>query len=180
MSKDVLIISTSPRKGGNSDTLADEFMRGAMEAGHKVEKVNLYDKNINFCKGCLACQTTMHCVIKDDVSTIVERMKDFDVVVFATPIYFFEMSGQMKTFLDRTNPLYTSDYKFRDIYLLASAAEEHEEAMDGAIKGLEGWIACYEHTKLAGVIRAVSSFEKKDVKENTSILKKTYEMGRKC
>ena len=109
MSKNILIISTSPRRGGNSETLADEFMRGANDAGHQVEKVCLYDKSINFCKGCLACQTTMQCVIKDDISTIVERMKNFDVLVFATPIYFYEMSGQMKTFLDRTNPLYPSE-----------------------------------------------------------------------
>ncbi len=180
MSKNILIISTSPRRGGNSETLADEFMRGANDAGHQVEKVCLYDKSINFCKGCLACQTTMQCVIKDDISTIVERMKNFDVLVFATPIYFYEMSGQMKTFLDRTNPLYPSEYKFRDIYLLASAADGHEYAMDGAVKGLEGWVDCFEHTKISGIIRALNVGDKKDIREHKSILKDAYEMGKNC
>jgi multimeric flavodoxin WrbA len=61
--ENILIISTSPRKGGNSEILADEFKRGALESGHSVEKICLYDKNIGFCKGCLDCQTTKNCVI---------------------------------------------------------------------------------------------------------------------
>ena len=66
MNKSVLIISTSPRKGGNSDTLAEEFAKGAREAGNQVEKIELYDKTIGFCKGCLACQKTLRCVIHED------------------------------------------------------------------------------------------------------------------
>ena len=99
MSKHVLIISTSPRKGGNSDVLADEFARGAQEAGNHVEKVALYDQTVGFCKGCLACQSTGHCVIHDDANAIVEKMLTADVIVFATPIYYYEMCGQMKTML---------------------------------------------------------------------------------
>ena len=86
----------------------------------------------------------------------------------------------MKTFLDRTNPLYPTDYKFRDIYFLASAAEEHESAMDGAVKGLQGWVDCFEHTKISGVIRALNVVDKNDIQKQTSILSKTYEMGSKC
>ena len=74
MSKKVLMISTSPRKGGNSDVLADEFARGAREAGNHVEKVALYDQTVGFCKGCLACQSTGRCVIHDDANAIVEKM----------------------------------------------------------------------------------------------------------
>ena len=66
MSKKVLVISTSPRKGGNSDTLADEFARGAREAGNQVEKIFLADKTIGFCKGCLTCVKTQRCIIRDD------------------------------------------------------------------------------------------------------------------
>ena len=121
--KTVLIISTSPRKGGNSEILADEFAAGAREAGHDVEKVCLYDKTINFCKGCLACQKTQRCVIHDDADAIARKMKDADVLVFATPIYYYEMCGQMKTILDRANPLFPAEYDFRDISLLASAEE---------------------------------------------------------
>ena len=111
MSKNVLILSTSPRKGGNSDLLADAFAAGAREAGHEVEKVCLYDKDIAFCRGCLACQKTQRCVIRDDADAIAQKMLTADVLVFATPIYFYEMCGQMKTMLDRTNPLFPAELR---------------------------------------------------------------------
>lgn len=85
MSKQILVISTSPRKGGNSDMLAEELIRGAREAGNDVEKVTLYDKTIGFCKGCLTCQSTQRCVIHDDADTIAQKMLNADVLVFATP-----------------------------------------------------------------------------------------------
>ena len=175
--KKVLIISTSPRKGGNSEILADEFAAGAREAGHNVEKICLHDKTINFCKGCLACQKTLHCVIHDDANAIVQKMKDADVLVFATPIYYYEMCGQMKTMLDRANPLFPSDYAFRDIYLLASAADDEERAADGAVNGLKGWIACFEKARLAGTVFAGGVNEIGEIQNHPS-LEKAYEMGK--
>ncbi|MFR8546601.1 MAG: flavodoxin family protein [[Clostridium] scindens] len=106
MSKNILIISTSLRKGSNSEMLADEFMRGAKEAGHQAEKISLRDKRVGFCKGCLTCQKTGCCVIQDDAIAIAEKMRTADVIAFATPIYYYEMSGQMKTLLDRANSLF--------------------------------------------------------------------------
>ena len=101
MRKSVLVISTSLRQGSNSDLLAEEFIRGAREAGHTVEKVSLAGKEIGFCRGCMACQRSRsgHCVIQDDADAIVQKMAQADVLVFATPIYYYEMSGQMKTLL---------------------------------------------------------------------------------
>ena len=176
--KKVLIISTSPRKGGNSEILADEFAAGAREAGHEVEKVCLYDKTINFCKGCLACQKTQCCVIHDDADAIMRKMKDADVIVFATPIYYYEMCGQMKTMLDRANPLFPSEYAFRDIYLLASAAENEESAVDGAVNGLKGWIACFEKARLAGVVRGGGVNDPGDMARLTEKLAEAYKMGK--
>ena len=177
MSKHILIISTSPRKGGNSDVLADEFARGAQEAGNHVEKVALYDQTVAFCKGCLACQSTGHCVIHDDANAIVEKMLTADMIVFATAIYYYEMCGQMKTMLDRSNPLFSSDYRFRDIYLLAAAAEEDEHTVDGAVAGLSGWIACFEKSHLAGTIFAGGVTTVGEIQGHPA-LKKAYEMGR--
>lgn len=86
--------------------MADEFVRGTQEAGNEVEKVTLRGKDIRFCKGCLVCQKTQECVIKDDdAPAIVRKMYEADAICFATPIYYYEMSGQMKTLLDRANPL---------------------------------------------------------------------------
>ena len=118
MAKKVLIISTSLRGGSNSDILARECERGAKEVGHEVEYISLKGKEIKYCIGCLACQTKGVCVLKDDVAEIMAKVKDAEVLVFATPIYYYEMAGQMKTLLDRLNPLFPSDYLFRDIYNL--------------------------------------------------------------
>ena len=128
MAKNILILSAS----SNSEALANAFADG-----HTVEVISLRGKNIAFCRGCLACQALGRCVI-----------------VFATPIYYYEMSGQLKTLLDRANALFPSDYAFRDIYLLASATEDEPDADERAIHGLEGWIACYEKCRLAGTVFA--------------------------
>lgn len=153
MSKRVLVISTSLRAGSNSELLARQFAQGAREAGHEVDFVSLAGKDIRFCKGCLACQTTGRCVIRDGADAIVqEKMLHADVLVFATPIYYYEMSGQMKTLLDRANPLYTADYAFRQVWLLACAAEEGDEVWQRAASGLKGWIECFPKATLAGVV----------------------------
>jgi multimeric flavodoxin WrbA len=177
MSKKVLVMSTSPRKGGNSELLADEFIKGAREAGHEVEKINLNDKKISFCTGCLVCQKTLKCFISDDATEIAQRMKDVDVIAFATPIYFYEMSGQMKTMIDRTNPLFPSDYAFRDIYLLATAADDEESAMDGAVKGLQGWIDCFEKAELKGIIRGIGVGGKGEIRDNKA-MQESFDMGK--
>lgn len=177
MGKNVLILSTSLRKGSNSEALAEEFEKGAKEAGHNAEIVYLHDKTIKFCTGCLVCQETKRCVIRDDADAIVQKMLTAEVVVFATPIYFYEMSGQMKTLLDRSNPLFPSDYAFRDIYLLAAAADEEESAMDGAVKGLTGWIDCFDKTTLKAVVRGTGVTDAGDIQGN-SALRKAYELGK--
>lgn len=178
MNKKVLVISTTLRKNGNSDILADNFIKGALESKNDVEKISLIGKKIEFCRGCLVCQKTQKCVIDDDMKEIIEKIKNSDVIVFATPIYFYEMAGQMKTLLDRTNPLFTDEYKFRDIYLLSTSADTEERAMDGAIKGLEGWIECFEKSTLKGIIKGVGADVVGSIKKYDEILKEAYELGK--
>lgn len=176
--KKVLIISTTRRKNGNSDVLAKEFERGALDAGHEVEYVSLVDKSVNFCIGCFACSKTEKCFMNDDASEIVQKMRYADVIVFATPIYSNQMCGSMKTLLDRTNPIYPVDYSFREIYLLTTAAVNDESVPDGAVAGVNGWIDCFSKAKLMGVIRGVGIDGLGEAKKNTKILSLTYEMGR--
>lgn len=178
MSKNILMISSSLRRGGNSDALAEEFAKGARESGNRVEKIELYDKAIGFCKGCLTCQKTLRCVIHDEADTIAQKMLTADVLVFATPIYYYEMCGQMKTLLDRANPLYPADYAFRDVYLLAAAADTDKSAMDGAIKGLEGWIACFGKARLAGTVFGGGADAIGTIQGNPA-LKEAHEMGKR-
>ena len=175
--KKVLVISTSLRGGSNSDMLAEQFIKGAEASGNKVEKISLRDKKIAFCKGCLACQESGRCVIDDDAIWIAEKMEDADVIAYATPIYYYEMSGQMKTLIDRCNSLYSTDYSFRDIYLLTSSAEDDESAAEGARNGLGGWIACYPKAHLAGTIH-VGGVDKPGEAEGHPALAKAYEIGK--
>ncbi len=104
-------------------------------------------------------------------------MKQADVLVFATPIYYYEMCGQMKTMLDRTNPLYGTDYLFRDIYLLAAAAEDDGHAADGAVQGLSGWTACYPKSRLAGVVFCGGVNAVGEIKGNRKLVE-AYEVGK--
>lgn len=177
MKKRVLVISTSLRNNSNSEILADAFLDGAQSAGHEAEKVSLKNKTLAFCRGCLACQKTGNCVIHDDAEEIVEKMSHADVLVFATPIYYYEMSGQMKTLIDRANPLFTADYAYRKVYLLATAAEDDTHAMDGALKGLQGFIDCYEKAELAGTVFA-GGVDALGTAEDHAAVKEAYEMGR--
>ena len=133
MGKAVLIVSSSPRKNGNSETLADAFAKGAREAGHSVETVRLREKQLGFCKGCLACLKLGHCVIQDDAVGIAAKMHDADVLA---------------------NPLFGSDYAFTEAYLLATAAEDGRSTFDGAKKAVQGWVDCFPRCTLAGTVFA--------------------------
>lgn len=174
----VVVISTSLRTHSNSDALANEFIHGAQDAGHDVEKISLTDKNIQFCKGCLACQKLGKCVIKDDVNDIMAKVLDADVVVWATPIYYYEMSGQMKTLIDRMNAMYSQEYKFRDVYMLTTAAEDEDFVPKRAEAGLTGWIDCYPKSRLAGTLFCGGVNDPRDIEGNAK-LKAAYEMGGK-
>ena len=188
--KRILVISTSPRVKSNSDALANEFIRGAKEAGHEVEKVSIREKN-QFCKGCLACSKKNRadefnrgeggkiCIIKnDDMGEIIQKMHDADVICWVTPIYYYEMSAQMKVVIDRGNPLYTSDYHFRDIYMISTAAEDEEFVPKRAEAGLTGWIDCFEKASLKGTVFGGGVNDLGDI-EGHPALQKAYEMGKR-
>ena len=178
MSKKVLSITSSLRAHSNSDELAQAFARGAKEAGNTVETVSLRGKTIYFCKGCLACQETQGCIIQDNAVEIAEKVKQANVLVFATPVYYYGMAGQLKTLLDRCNPLFSSDYAFRDIYLLATAADQEASAVEGTQKGLQGWVDCFEKAQFTDTVFAGGVDEAGAIKGHPSLLT-AYAMGKK-
>lgn len=177
MGKKVIVLSTSLRAGSNSAALANAFAKGAEEAGNEVEVISLKGRKIGFCMGCLTCQNTGHCVIKDDAVEIEDKVLHADVVVFASPIYYYGMSGQMKTLLDRMNSLYPKDYHFRDIYLLTAAAEDEEGVPDKTIIGLQGWIDCYEKASIKGTVFCGGVNAPGDIAGNDK-LQEAYELGK--
>lgn len=152
MAKKIIVVSSTFRKRGNSQILADEFSRGARESGNEVREIALRDMDLKFCIGCLNCLKTGKCVHKDGMNEVCEQVSNADILVFATPVYYYGMSGQLKTFLDRLNPLYGGDNAFKEVYLLATSAEDDKHAMDGAIKGIQGWIDCFDGVTLKKVV----------------------------
>lgn len=179
MAKKVLIISTSLRTGSNSDILAKECERGAIEAGNDVELISLKGKDIKFCIGCLACQSKGSCVLIDDVANIMAKVKESEVVIYVTPIYYYEMSGQMKTLLDRLNPLYSTDYNFRDVYMIATAADDDDEsAFEKGYNGLQGWVDCFEKATLKGIVTGGGINDANDVANHADVMLKAFALGK--
>ena len=157
--------------------LADKFIEGAQAAGNEVEKITLSGKNIGFCKGCLACQKLGKCVIDDDANAIMQKVLEADVVCWATPIYYYEMSGQMKVLIDRMNAMYSLDYKFRDVYMLTTAAEDEPEVPKRAEAGLTGWIDCYPKSRLAGTLFCGGVDAPRTIEGNAK-LQEAYQLGK--
>ena len=158
MSKKIVLISASPRKGGNSDLLCDEFMQGAKNAGHKAEKIRLSDRHINYCTGCCACISKPGaCVQKDDMNDIFKKILDADVLVLATPVYFHSMNAQMKTFVDRTCPIY-SMIQDKEVYYIVAAAGG-QMPVDRAVKSLQVYTNCLSGIKEKGVISATGIWD---------------------
>ena len=176
MGKNVLILSSSPRRSGNSDTLCDSFLQGALDAGHQAEKIFLRDQKIGYCTGCYACEKTGHCAQKDDMADILPKMLAADVIVMATPVYFYTMSAQMKTLIDRTVPAYTQ-ISNKDFYFIVTAADENRSEMERTLEGLRGFTYCLEDPHEKGVILGTGAFEIGDIKSSEA-MDQAYQMGK--
>lgn len=178
MTKNVLILSGSPRRGGNSDLLCDLFMQGAQKAGHHVEKIFLRDKKINYCTGCEFCVSNgkKGCSQKDDMTEVLNKMIAADVIVMATPVYFYTMNAQMKTLIDRTCARYT-EIRNKDFYFIITAADSDKNAMERTIEGFRGFTdCCLEGAKEKGIIYGVGAWEIGDIK-SMSVMDEAYEAG---
>ena len=177
MSKKVLILSGSPRKDGNSDMLCNEFMRGAIESGNEVEKIRVAEKKIGFCTGCYACSNTGVCAIKDDMAEVMQKLIDADVIVLASPVYFYSIGAQLKALIDRTVCRWT-EVKDKEFYYIMTAADSGIESMETTLACFRGYADCVEGAKEMGVIYGTGVYEKGEIKDKKAMLE-AYEMG-KC
>ena len=174
--KKVLILSGSPRKNGNSDTLCDEFMRGAKEAGNEVEKIRVSEKKIDFCHGCYYCQKSGGvCAIKDDMADLLQKIIDADVIVLASPVYFYSIDAQLKTVIDRTVARWT-EVRDKEFYYIATSADEDKEAQERTIECFRGYADCVEDAMEKGVIYATGVYQKGEIL-GTPYMKQAYEIG---
>ncbi|MDP4291331.1 MAG: flavodoxin family protein [Bacteroidota bacterium] len=175
MTKKVLVIAGSPRKGGNSDMLCDRFIEGAQSAGHQTEKIYIRDQKINYCTGCGSCFSRRECSQKDDMAGLLASMIEADVIVMATPVYFYTMNGQMKTFIDRTCARYT-EISGKDFYFILTAADDNKKAMERTVESLRGFTSCLEGANEKGIIYGTGVWQKGEVKGKPS-LNEAYRMG---
>lgn len=175
--KKVIVVSSSPRKGGNSETLANSFAKGARDAGNEVKQIFVRDIGLQFCIGCNFCQTHNKCVLGDKMDEIYKDIETADVLVFASPVYYYSVCGQLKTFLDRLNPLFPRDNKFSEIYLLSTAAEADDSAFDGSVSDIQSWIDCFSGVELKGVLRAGGVTDVGEI-DATDFPNQAYQMGK--
>ncbi len=172
----VLIISSSPRKEGNSDVLCERFAKGAAEAGYEVEKITLRDKRIAPCSACYACMETHSCMIKDDMADIFPKLVETDVIVLASPVYFYSVSAQMKAMIDRCLVGHKSIAGKR-FYFIVTAADPQHEAAEGTLSAFRGFIRCLPGAQEKGVIFGTGTWDKGDVYRHPSF-EQAYEMGK--
>lgn len=177
MSKKVLVLSSSPRKGGNSDLLCDQFVKGSQEAGNLAEKIFLKDKKINYCTGCSTCLNEgKGCPQKDDMAEILEKMIAADVIVMATPVYFYTMCAQMKTLIDRTCCRYT-EISNKEFYFIVTAADNSKKKMERTIVGFRAFTSCLTGPKEQGIIFGTGAWNIGEIKGKPA-MKEALDLGK--
>lgn len=176
MSKKVLILSGSPRKGGNSDLLCEEFAKGAQEAGHEVEKIRVAEKNIGYCRACYGCRGTGKCVIKDDMAELLEKMVAADVFVLASPVYYYSIDAQMKAVIDRCLARFM-EMKNKELYYIATAGAGDLPALETTFACFHGFARCLPGAKEMGTVNGVGVYELGAVNGNP-LMQEAYNMGK--
>lgn len=172
-----MVLSGSPRRGGNSDILCDQFILGADESGNQTEKIFLRDKDINYCLACDTCQENGGiCDQDDDMAEVLDKMIAADVIVMATPVYFYTMNAQMKTVIDRTYSRY-AEIRDKDFYFITTAAVKNKQALEKTIEGFRGFTSVLNGPKEKGIIYGTGAWNIGDIKE-TKAMTEAYDMGK--
>ncbi len=166
MSKRVLILSGSPRRGGNSDLLCDAFAEGARQAGHSVEKLRVSEQQIHPCIACYHCRDHGGaCVFQDDMAEVLQKMIDADVLVLASPVYFYSVDAQLKAVIDRTVARWL-EVKNKEFYYIITMADEETASADTTLACLRGYADCVEGAVEKGVLIGSGVYEAGAVKDS--------------
>ncbi|MCM1194231.1 MAG: flavodoxin family protein [Acetatifactor muris] len=172
----VIAVSASPRSGGNSDVLCDQFLKGAAETGHETEKISIGSGTIHPCMACYGCRKTKTCVQDDGMGEILERLIEADVIILAAPVYFYSMNAQMKAFIDRCLPRY-QEIRDKAFYYIITAADPQHSAADETIAGLRGYLRCLPGAREKGIIYGTGTWDMNDVYRHPAF-EKAYEAGK--
>ena len=173
----ILILSGSPRKGGNTDLLVEAFTKGASER-NKVEVISVHDYKVAPCMGCNACFKNKDntCVQKDDMTAIYDKMANADMLVVASPVYFYGLSAQLKAIIDRCHNPRRNTFRISKLALLLVGAATLPELFDSIITQYQLCINFF-HLEDAGKILVRGAKDKGDIK-NSEALRDAYELGR--
>lgn len=173
--KKVVIITSSYRDNSNSTVLAEQFGKGAESTGNRVEIISLKQNKIAPCIGCNFCQIHGECTMKDKLNEILDKIIEADVFVFASPTYYYSISGTLKNFIDRTYAKYTK-IKDKDFYYIGSCTDTSKEGIDRAVDTVKGFLDCIENVKLKGVVYGTGLTDVGDAKYSDSY-KEAFELG---
>ena len=176
--KKVLILSGSPRRG-NSDALCDAFFQGAKEVGHDVEKIRVIEKKVHYCTGCYVCkQTGGKCAYQDDMGEILSKILAADVIVLASPVYFFSVCAPLKTVLDRTVARW-KEIRDKEFYFLVTAAEDEEGVTTTTLDCMRGFMSCCKGSVEKGVVEGLGIYEIGEMQiKGQKFLDEAYQLGK--
>ena len=175
--KNVLIISGSPRKGGNSDLLCDQFAKGAEEAGGNVEKIFLADYNIKYFEEEDEQRVgERRNEAEDDAPVLMDKLVNADIVVLASPAYYLNVTGQMKVFIDRTYS-HLSELKNKEFYYIVTSADNTDQSADRTIDGFRGFVMCLPNSVERGSIKG-TGLGRKGAVEDSKFMEEAYELGK--
>lgn len=166
----ILVLMSSPRKKGNTDQLADGFIKGASENGYSTEKIYVKDLEIKTCLGCNTCQKTGQCVLKDDMQDVYKKMLEAKVIVFASPVYFYTFNGAMKVLIDRTFAI-EKTIRDKDFYLLSTGLAPSEDYFRIIKETFEKYIQCFRAggNRIVSHVLGFSTGNKDDIKKNDAL-----------
>lgn len=174
--KKIIIITSSLRDGSNSNALAEQFKLGAESSGNEVELISLKTNRVAPCIGCNSCQIHGECIMKDKLNEILDKIIDSDILVFASPTYYYSVSGTLKNFIDRTYAKF-SKIKNKDFYYIGSCTDNNKETIDRCVSTVKGFLDCVENVNLKGIVYGVGLIDVGDAKYSDSY-KEAYELGR--
>lgn len=185
----VLGIYGSPRKGGNSDQLLDEALRGAREVGAEVSTVRCADLRMSGCLECGGCDETGECVIQDDMQAVYPQLEEADAIILASPMFFYNVSSQAKALIDRSQAMWNrrmlrktkeqrKTYESGNGYLLAVGATKGKNLFEGAELVAKYFFDALDMSYEGGVfIRSVEG--KGDIAREPDALRQAFELGRR-
>jgi len=184
--KKVLALAGGPVKGGSTDTLLDQAIRGAGKKGASVEKIYLCDLKINPCSSCGDCDETGACPVDDDMKGLYKKLLNSDVIILASPIYFMGLPAQLKSMIDRCQSLWVERFKLkrkpgkgnRRGFFISVGGTAHPQLFDGAVATVKSFFKTIG-VKYTGALLFSKIDKKEDIMAHPAAMKDAFEAGEK-